>query len=292
MSMTELITKISLCLIAAAILGFLVGWLFSVLFKSEKSEKKYSALYDEYEVKESEIKQLHQDLTALQNSLNECEKKFNECEKELLNVQMDQESNERYIRQMKELESENQMLISQIKEQKLCEDENELLKDEIRVLEDEKQNLLDQIDTYKEYEHNYKALIVEIESLKSEKEKLQKQTLMVQKEDPLPKEEYEKIMQDVLMLKNEASDIKNKKEILEKTVIELKEELEEKNKIIQKLKLSEIDESERILPEDFDTGKEQNELDTEVCKEENKSENIKIKTLSQLIHDTLKEIRK
>ncbi len=292
MSMMELITKISLCMIAAAILGFLVGWLFSALFKNEKIEKKYDALYDEFEVKESEIKQLHQDLSLIQNDLSECEKKLNECEKDRLNAQMEQDSGERYLRQIKELESENRMLVSQIKEQKICEDENELLKDEIRVLEDEKQKLLDQLDAYKEYEHNYKALIVEIESLKSEKEKLQK---LAQEKDTLSKEEYENILKDVLTLKSEVTNMKKRKEDLERKLSQLRSELEKKNKTIKELqepKEEPLKDIYRILPQERESSNEESDIDDQVCKEGKQDEEIKIKKLSELIKETLKDIKK
>ena len=304
MSILELITEIGLCLFAAAVLGFAVGWIFSILFKNEKMAKKYNLLQEEYEVKQSDIHRLEEELDARHSDFQELELKLTECEKEKLSRQMDQEDCERYINQIKELQSENNMLISQIKEQKLCEDENEILENEIKALEEEKQALLDKLDDYKEYKNNYKALIMEIEALKSEKGKLQYNTNTPQQEktteDKLSKTSYEKILKDVLKLKEETKNIKDEKKKLQTKLHNLQNQLTQTKEALQEChKLT--DQNNRILPPQMEFSPKdttiqktsQKDIDKEVCN--NSDENVtddELKTLSDLIRDALDDVKK
>ncbi len=308
MSILELITEISFCLVAAAILGFAVGWLFSVLFKNEKMGKKYTALQEEFEIKQSDIHHLEEELYEKNSAYQELELKLNECEKEKLSNEMDQEDCDRYIKQIKELQSENNILISQIKEQKLCEDENEILETEIKALESEKQSLLDKLDDYTEYKHNYKALIMEIEALKSEKGKLEKQTTDTIKtplkehkeENILSKKAYNTIMRDIITLKDEAQKIKSEKITLEDKLSITQKQLSQTKLALQECHKSNVQKN-RILPPDTDTTlpakkkkkKSLDHLDKEVCQDTDMitSQSNEFKTLSELIKDALKDIK-
>ncbi len=276
MSLLEIVTKIAFCLFVAALLGFLIGWLFSRLQKEEKAERKYNALYDDYEVKVSEIKQLREELAIQEEHMQKLQQQYQQCEKERLNVQMSQTDCDQYLRQIKELESENEMLISQIKEQKICEDENSLLKDEIRVLEDEKGMLLDKLENCKESEEHYKSLIGEIEALKAQNEKLRQaaasqERLFSEREQQPDMQELETIKESVMQLKAEVDRIKEEKRRLKSEVKRLRKKLSEKKAALKRCRKQSPTTEEKNTPS-------HDEED--------------IKSLSELIRDTLDDIHR
>ena len=295
MSMLEIMMKITVCLFLAALLGFVIGWLFSALLKNEKMQKKYNTLYEEYELKRSDIKQLKEDLALKDDAMAALEQKYQNCEKARLNAQMDEKDCDKYQRQIDELRSENEMLISQIKEQKICEDENQLLKDELKILEEEKEAVLEKVTACKEYEQNYKALIVEIESLKSEKEKLERNQFEPDRiftpeiTQNVSTHTLENIKEDVLHLREEIQKIKDEKTALQEEIKRLRKKLFQKKKALQecKQKMKDPDKTVEKKPEH-----EIDELYDMANKIDNLSEDFEIKSLTQLIKETLNDIKK
>lgn len=287
MSLLEIIAKISFCLLIAAALGFIVGWLFAKLRKEEKISQQYNTLFENYEVKMSELKQLQEELSLKEETIADLEGKFQACEKERLSAQMEETDCSKYQQQIEELRSENNMLISQIKEQKLCEDENMLLKDEIKVLEEERDHLLTRIDECKTYQENYKALIAQVEQLKSENQKLQKikehhetERIFLPGSEEAPgvsPEKFTNIKKDLLQLKRDVEKIRAEKKALKTKVKKLEKRLAQKKRALQQCMSqktpSTIDE-EKII---FQTP----------TPDENE-----IKTLTRLIRDTLDDIKK
>jgi chromosome segregation ATPase len=293
MSLFEIIAKISFCLLIAALLGFIVGWLFAKLRKEEKLNQQYNKLYENYELKTSEIKQLQEELTLKDENILDLEQKFQSCEKERLSAQMDQTGCDKYEDQIEELRAENNMLISQIKEQKICEDENSLLKDEIKVLEEERDGLLAKIDECKSYQENYKALIAQVEALKGEKEKLRQAVEEGESErifspgtvnrSEMSSDALKKIKKDLLHLKSEVEKVKMQKRALKTKIKKLEK------KVAQKQKALEQCQSQKSL-----AARKKRTGDS--TQEERVHKNIKrdeeeIKSLSELIRDTLDDIK-
>ncbi len=299
MTIFEIITKITLCLALAAILGFLIGWFFALVLKEEKSKQKYDQLYEAFEVKEHKIRELHEEIARKDDMMRQLEQQYQNCERERLNAKLDEKDCDRYKRQIDELRSENEMLISQIKEQKICEDENLLLQDELKILEDEKEKLLNQINECKEYKENYKSLILEIESLKSEKEKLAAQQQErdaheaqiriydAYEQQKIPPETFTQIKNDLTTLKSEVTKIREERERLKEEVEKLRKKLDQKRKELKQCKSEKREK----------TPQKRTESDIDYVydiagKIDDISENIEIKSLTQLIKDTLDDLKK
>jgi chromosome segregation ATPase len=300
MTILEIIGKITLCLALAAALGFLIGWFFSAIRTREKANQEYAKLYEEFEVKRHKIRELEEEIDLKNETIQQMEQQYQNCERERLNAQLDEKDCEKYQRVIEELRSENDMLISQIKEQKICEDENTLLQDEIKTLEEEKEILLQQIDECKEYKENYKTLILEIESLKSEKEKLEaKQHLSASSEEEkirifdayeaerIPAAALSQLKDDLMTLKSEVEKIRNERDNFKEEVERLRKKLDQKKKELKQCKTKkEEKESHKSTENDIDYVYDiAGQID-------NISENIEIKSLTQLIKDTLDDIKK
>jgi len=310
MTILEIVAKITLCLAIAAALGFLIGWLFSNILRREKEDEKYRALLEEYEVKKHDILQLEEELSLKNATIEQLEIKYDNCERERLNAELDEKDCQKYHKVIEELRAENNMLISQIKEQKLCEDENEMLKADIEVLEEERDSLLNKIDECKEYQENYKNLILEVESLKSAKEKLENKQIETSKEadeevqiegterifnqyEVQPSVSYdlfEKIKENVLLLKEEVAEIKKERDHYKNELKKVQKKLEQKKKALKSCKeecKKEIHKKSKKNKNDLDHIYEMaNKTDT---LDEN---NIEIKSLTQLIKDTLDDLKK
>jgi uncharacterized membrane protein YraQ (UPF0718 family) len=82
--MLELIGEITLCLVVALLLGFLIGWLFSKALSAEE----YDIDYDELSVREDEhnaqIRNLENKYQKEKELLEECDKKNRELKGELM----------------------------------------------------------------------------------------------------------------------------------------------------------------------------------------------------------------
>ncbi len=296
MSLLEIIAKISFCLLIAALLGFIVGWLFAKLRKEEKIRQQYNALYENYEVKTSELKQLQEELALKEETIEELEGKFQACEKERLSAQMEESNCDKYKHQIEELRAENNMLISQIKEQKLCEDENTLLKDEIKVLEEERDQLLSRIDECKTCQENYKALIAQVEQLKSENQKLQQAKQQhdteriflperpeTERPSETESEKLKKIRQDLLYLKNDVEKIREEKRALKTKIKKLEKRLAQKKKALRQC-LSQ--QSHQATQEQPKTDRQKPAHPRNIVNEEDE-----IQILTQLIRETLDDIK-
>ncbi len=168
--MLAIIAQIVLCIIAATVLGFVIGWIFSSFVRNEKHQSQILAVKERFDLQKGQINQLETDLKAKNRELLIIKEEFTSMQKEILSYDMDQDEYKDKNREDSELlalKSENQMLLGQIKEQKICEDENDLLRVELKELEDEKQTLLDKIEELEEYKIGYKKNIAKIAELES-----------------------------------------------------------------------------------------------------------------------------
>lgn len=148
-----MITKFILCLLAAGVLGFIIGWMLSSLVKNEKLEEKYTHIKDELDAKRAELNHAYSDLDAKDHELTLSSNNIQQVQKELLMKNMDIEEYEKngfVSHDTGDLELENNTLKEEISEYKYLENENELLHNELKELSVEKEKLLQKIDRYQE----------------------------------------------------------------------------------------------------------------------------------------------
>jgi len=306
MTLLEIIAKITLCLVLAAALGFIVGWLFSTILRREKEDEKYRELYEDYERKRHDIVQLEEELSLKNSTIEQLETKYENCERERLSAQLDEKDCKKFEKVIEELRAENEMLISQIKEQKLCEDENEMLKSELQILEEEKDKLLSEIENCGEFRENYKNLIMEIEALKSEKEKLlaertrndhaehtqkreeEEETRLFVPEEIGGSEILEKIKEDVLILKEQVRNIKEERDRYKAQLERIRKKLDQKKRALKACKAAaKAMTKEKTQKSDID-----HIYDIAGKLESEGKAGIEIKSLTQLIKDTLDDLKK
>ncbi len=227
----EIIAKILFCLIAAAFLGFVIGWIFASLFKNEKLEAKLTALHDQIDNEKETINQLQNDYEAKSRELELCEERFRESQRELLSLQMDQEQNET----LEKLKDKNALLQERLGEQTLLEQENTTLKEELRTLEAEKEKLLQKLSdlekedlslTRESLERANRENELLSEEIASLKEELSSKTALlteIEQELVKTKEEVERLDQTLsgrlpLTSKKKKSQKKRKKRDKEKAI--------------------------------------------------------------------------
>jgi chromosome segregation ATPase len=148
--MLWMITKFIFCLLAAGVLGFIIGWILSSLIKNEKSEEKYTLLQEEFETKRAELNQAYSDLDNKEQELTLSRNEIQQLGKELMMKNMDLEEFQKngfLSHEPTELELENNTLKEEISEYKYLENENELLHNELKELSIEKEKLLQQIES-------------------------------------------------------------------------------------------------------------------------------------------------
>jgi len=194
--MMTIIAKIILCMIAAALLGFVIGWIFSSLLKNEKHEKQILAVKERFDEQQEQINLLETEKEAKDREIQILKKKYNTIQREMLSNEMDKTDDSLLQVKISDLEAENLLLLEQIKEQKICEDENEILKLELKDLESEKQSLIDKIDELKEFEASYKKNIHRIAELESSQYK--DETTPVKKDKKSKKAKTSKKINDAI----------------------------------------------------------------------------------------------
>ena len=172
--MLTIITQIIFCIIAASILGFIIGWIFSSFLRNEKHQKQILEIGDKLDEKKEKINQLQTDMDARERELEILQQEHTTIQKEMLSYSLDQKDDSSLSTNYKELLSENEMLIGQIKEQQICEDENESLKSEIEKLSNEKTKLAEKIKELEEFKISYKENIHKIAELESKQQKVEK----------------------------------------------------------------------------------------------------------------------
>lgn len=272
----EIIAKILFCLVAAAFLGFVIGWIFASLFKNEKLEAKLTALHDQIDNEKETINQLQNDFEAKSKELELCEERFKESQRELLSIQMDQEQSGT----TEELLHKNALLQEQLGEQKMLEEENSMLKEELRTLEDEKEKLLQKLSE------------LEKEDLSFTKESLERAV----KENELLTDEISALKKELsaktaLLSEIEQELLKTKKEVeqLDKTLSsrlpELQTAVPKKRKSEKKKKKKKVQKS-KSAPILFPVKEE------DLCKEDKSKESFGFKKsdLSQLIQETFQKV--
>ncbi len=170
--MLTIISQIILYMLAASILGFIVGWIFSAFVKNEKHQLEILAFTEKLDAKQEQINQHLSENEAKDRELMILKEEYSTVQKEMLTQSLDYETDAATKEKISYLSSENKILLEQIKEQKICEDENELLKLELQELEDEKQKLIIKIEELSEFETSYKDNILKIAELESRQEKI------------------------------------------------------------------------------------------------------------------------
>ena len=170
--MMTIISQIILCMIAAAILGFIIGWLFSILAKNEKHQNQILAVKEKFDEQKADINQLETIVDTKNREISTLKKQYGVMQEGMIQTDIDDENGEDdYLLKSKvgDLEAENLVLLEQIREQKICDDEKEVLQAEIKVLKSEKQNLEDRVEELNEVTSSYKENIHKIAELESYK---------------------------------------------------------------------------------------------------------------------------
>lgn len=170
--MLTIISQIILYMLAASILGFVIGWIFSAFVKNENHQLEILAFKEKLDTQQEQINEHQSKNEAKDRELMILKEEYSSVQKEMLAQSLDYETDEATKENLSYLKSENEILIEQIKEQKICEDENDLLKLELRDLEDEKQKLIIKIEELSEFETSYKDNILKIAELESRQKKI------------------------------------------------------------------------------------------------------------------------
>jgi hypothetical protein len=159
-------------MIAAAILGFIIGWLFSILAKNEKHQNQILAVKEKFDEQKADINQLETIVDTKNREIATLKKQYGVMQEGMIQTDMDDENGEDdYLLKSKvgDLEAENLVLLEQIREQKICDDEKEVLQAEIKVLKSKNQNLTDRVEELNEVKISYKDNIHKIAELESYK---------------------------------------------------------------------------------------------------------------------------
>ncbi len=172
--MLTIILQIILYMLAASVLGFIIGWIFSAFVKNEKHQSEILTLKERFDSQQEQINKHQSENEGKDRELMILKEEYSTVQKEMLSQSLDYETDEVSKKKITQLSYENQMLITQIKEQKICEDENDLLRLELQELEDEKQNLINKIEELSEFETSYKDNILKIAELESRQEKIKR----------------------------------------------------------------------------------------------------------------------
>ncbi len=165
--MINIIGQIILCIIAASVLGFIIGWIFSSLVRNEKHEKQILAVRERFDEQKAQISKLETKVDTKDREILTIKKQYGVMRKEMISNEMNNEDDNILHSKIADIELENLVLLEQIKEQKICEDEKEILQVELKELEGEKQNLIEKIEELKEFETSYKENIHRIAELES-----------------------------------------------------------------------------------------------------------------------------
>jgi len=160
-------------MIAASILGFIIGWLFSILARNEKHQTQILTVKEKFDEQKAEINQLETALDAKNREILTFKKQYGVIQEEMLQTDIDYNDKDDYLLKSKisDLESENFVLLDQIKEQKICDDEKEVLQAEIKILKSKNKNLTDEVEELNEFKISYKENIHKIAELESYKNK-------------------------------------------------------------------------------------------------------------------------
>lgn len=174
--MIDIIAQIIFCMLAAALLGFIIGWIFSSFVRNEKHQNQILSVRETFDEQKAHINQLETDLTAKDREILLLKEEYATVQKDLTARELDQtpkhNSSEisEHLQKIDLLKEENELLLTQIKEQKICEDENAMLQNELAELETQNQSLQKRIEALNEFESSYKENIHRIAELESNKQ--------------------------------------------------------------------------------------------------------------------------
>ncbi len=181
--MMNIIAQIIFCMIAASLLGFIIGWIFSSLLRNEKHENQVLAVRERFDEQKAQISQLETKIDTKDREILTRKEQYGVMQKEMISHQMDNEDDDILRSKIADIEVENMVLLEQIKEQKICEDEKDILQVEVKALENEKETLVQRIEELKEFETSYKDNIHRIAELESNQNRDQT-TLPQEKKSP------------------------------------------------------------------------------------------------------------
>jgi len=165
--MMNIIAQIIFCMIAASLLGFIIGWIFSTLLRNEKHQNQILAVREKFDEQKAQINLLKTKVDTKSREILTIKEQYSVMKKEMISHELNNEDNDILRSKLADIEAENLVLIEQIKEQKICEDENDILQIELKELEIEKQKLIERIEELKEFETSYKDNIHRIAELES-----------------------------------------------------------------------------------------------------------------------------
>jgi hypothetical protein len=227
--MMDIIAHIIFCMIAASLLGFIIGWIFSTLLRNEKHQSQILAVREKFDEQKAQINQLETKVDTKNREILTIKEQYGVMKKEMISHQIDDENDDILRSKLAEAEVENMVLLEQIKEQKICEDENAILQVELKELEIEKQKLIERIEELKEFETSYKDNIHRIAELES-RQKKDKTTHSEDKKHP--KKANKKSKEQVIGLNKICDD---KKIITDKDLIAKDMKKDKISKIIENL---------------------------------------------------------
>ena len=200
--MINIIAQIILCMIAASILGFIIGWIFSTLIRNEKHQKQILAVREKFDEQKAQINQLETEKDAKDREIFTIKEQYEVIQKEMISNQMNNEDDDILRSKLNDIETENLVLLEQIKEQKLCEDKNEILEIKLKELESEKQKLIERVEELKEFETSYKDNIHRIAELESNQNREKTNLLKEEKYD----KKTQKKSEEKVLISNKIND--------------------------------------------------------------------------------------
>lgn len=189
--MMEIIIQIIFCMIAAALLGFIIGWIFSSLLRNEKHQSQLLAVKETFDEQRAQISLLETEIDTKKREMLMAKKQYSVLQDEMTSNQSDSKDAQILHSKISDLEGENLLLLEQIKEQKICDDEKEILEDTVQGLQSEKQTLIKRIEELKEFETSYKDNIHRIAELESHQNREQTPLVYKKKRDKKNKKQIE-----------------------------------------------------------------------------------------------------
>ncbi len=249
--MLPIIYQIILCLIAASILGFIIGWVFSSFVRNEQSENHILAVQDKIDKHKEKINQIKSDLYAKDKEVSIIKEEYETVQKEMLSIDLNKSNNNFEITKIADLEYDNTVLTKQIKEQKICEDANEDLENQIKEQREINKNLFEKIEELKEFEQSYRKNIDKIAQLESVqyndkelmqleiKELTEEKQYLLEKIDKL-KDEKNNETEEKIELEKKINELQNNKKQIFHSLSEIDKHVCEEKKIIDKSDISQL----------------------------------------------------
>ncbi len=231
--MMNIITQIIFCMVAASLLGFVIGWIFSSLLRNEKHQNQILAVKEKFDEQQAQITLLETKIDTKNREILTVREQYSVLQNEMTNTQDDNKDNSILHTKITDLEGENIVLLEQIKEQKICDDEKDILENELRELENEKNKLILRVEELKEFEISYKDNIHRIAELESNQNR--DQTDLKPQKKSVKKTKKKKEKKDIIPHKLNDEICKDKSIITDKDIVSQGNEQDKISQIIKNL---------------------------------------------------------